>query len=348
MSIFQSLPFTFDCEKSIQVYEQSKLYLEQTDYKERLSSLAWAFHDLLILFPLTDANMFSGYIFPWKDSCEELQISFNLCMFGFYKQAMSSLRSALELGLLSVYWNLNDDGHDVIKSWISSEQDTPRITDIWKKIEEHKNFQAFQKVYDIKSRLLSLNYLHHYVHTKGHRYSNTFGRFKSNCQTFEQQETESWIRSYEEVVTVLVILHLVKFPIGTIRFDYSSKFGIDTPGSGGLDEFQVDRVENVVGSNVFKSIEAIAKVDQFTLDVIKWVKGLPDMTDEGLENQIRNFDKLQIRQVGFDHWLQNERIVNKDFPETTKQKKRFKVLEEWAKENNYEKSKIERCHFNQA
>jgi len=133
-------PFIYDCGRSIQVYEKSQKLIEANGYRYRIAELAWVYHSIGGVIPQTTKNLWSGHFFPWEESWEEIQVSFNPCLFGFYKQAMVSLRSGLELGLLSVYWNLNDDGHKVIQDWLSSREDTPCLGEIWKKLEQHKNF----------------------------------------------------------------------------------------------------------------------------------------------------------------------------------------------------------------
>ncbi|MCJ7435719.1 MAG: hypothetical protein MUO77_19745, partial [Anaerolineales bacterium] len=94
-------PFVYTCDKSIDIFEESKKYVEASDYQTKISNLAWAYHSVGDLIPHTTVNFGSGHFFPWAESWDEIQISFNLCLFGFYKQAMVSLRSGLELGELS-------------------------------------------------------------------------------------------------------------------------------------------------------------------------------------------------------------------------------------------------------
>jgi len=337
-----NLPFSYDCDKSIAVYEQSKAFIEQTGIERDLAEIAWAYHSIGGLIPQTSENFWSGHFFPWQESWEELQISFNLCLFGLYKQAMSSLRSCLELGLLSVYWNLNDDGHTVIQEWLKSRENTPRSSDVWKKLEKHDNFKTFQQRYDIRTRLLALGFLHDYVHTRGHQFSNSIGLFKSNFQTFEQKGFEDWRQAYAEVVIVLSILHLVKFPIGTIKFDYSSKFGIDTPMFGGIDEFQVDRLENFISSQIFQNIEFVAQGDHTVKNIMEWVANLPDMTEEEGEDQIRNFDKRRIEQMGFEEWIKEEQVFRKGLETTHLYTERLNSLKEWATEQGYLRPRHER------
>lgn len=337
------LPFFYTCDKSIEVYEQSKKFIETSEYQEKISNLAWAYHSVGDLIPQTTENFWSGHFFPWVESWEEIQISFNLCLFGLYKQAMVSLRSGLELGLLSVYWNLNDDGHEIIQEWLKSRENTPYFGSVWKKLEQHPNFRFFQQSHDIKTRILNLGFLHDYTHSKGHKFSNSIGLFKSNFQTFEQKGVLLWYEAFEEVVKVLAILHLIKHPIGTVKFDYSEKFGIDIPMFGGLKIHEVNRLEIIIGQEIFDTLKSIAEADDNVENVLEWIFNLPDMTDEDVLEQIMEFDKSTIERQGLEQWLEMEKKlygdrIQKD--EAYKQKVDFLI--QWAKENCYEKPSWER------
>jgi len=178
-------PSTYSNERSMEVYKTSLKFIEVNGLEGRLFDLGLAYQSIGDLIPETTQSLWSGHFFPYSESWDELQVSFVLCLFGLYKQSMVSLRSGLEVGLLSVYWNLHDDGHIVIQQWLKSQEDTPRLSDIWKKLKKNRNFQTFQKLYDIRSRLLKLGFLHDYVHTKGLKFSNKIGLLKPNTQTFE-------------------------------------------------------------------------------------------------------------------------------------------------------------------
>ena len=103
-------PFIWHPDKSVGVYEESKRFLDQSGLEPEITRVGWTYHHVGDLIPHTMENFWSGHFFPWLESWEEIQISCNLALFGFYKQAKVSLRGGLELGLLSVYWNLNDRG----------------------------------------------------------------------------------------------------------------------------------------------------------------------------------------------------------------------------------------------
>ncbi len=331
------LPLIYDCEKSIQTYKESVSFIEKENLKDKISELFWAYYDTGSVIPQTERNFWSGHIFPWDESWQEIQISFNLCLFGFYKQAMVSLRCSLELGLLSVYWNLNDDGHKVIKEWLYSKKDTPYFTEVWQELDQHRNIRIFQKKHDLKDRISKLRFLHNFVHSKGFKYSNQIGLIKSNCQTFQSKGFNMWLSAFEEIVKILSILHLIKYPIGVIKFDYNRKFGIDVPGFGGLDQFQIERIESIVGKKIFAILELIAKNDQEVKKIMKYIKELPDMTKKQVEEQVINFDKEMIKSQGLKIWLRNEESLLKNLKGEERQrlKNRLKYLTNWAKKNRY-------------
>jgi hypothetical protein len=335
--------YIYNCEKSIEVYKKSMKYIDNNEeYLSKIDELGWSYSAVGTLIPHTTENLWSGHFFPWAESWDELQVSFNLCLFGLYKQAMVSLRSGLELGLLSVYWNLNDDGHQIIKEWLKSEKDTPRLDEIWKKLERHRNFHDFQRQCDLKWRLLKLGFLHNYVHSKGYEFSNYFGLSKTNFQTFEYNAFEKWLETYEEVIKVLTVLHLIKYPLGSVKYDYASKFGIDVPSFGGIDEFEVELIEKMIGSELFGIIKQIAEDDERTQAVLKYINEKKDITEDEVQQQIICHDKFMIENMGLEGWLR----MHDSYPDSVKKdenyQKRLKLLTTWAKKQGSEKPKHER------
>jgi len=244
--------------------------------------------------------------------------------------------------LLSVYWNLNDDGHQTVKEWLRSREDTPRMGEIRAKLVKHRNFQEFERGYDLLSHLLSFGYLHNYVHTKGYKFSNRLGMPKSNFQTFEETAFRKWLGSFRDVIVVLSICHLVKYPLGTVRFNYDAKFGIDTPSLGGLRDHQVDRLEELVGPRTFSRIAEIGRGDPHMQETLAWVKSLPDMSEDEVEHQIVEMDKRDIEMYGLENWLENERMSMESVMGIESAaameawEERVAMLTQWAKERGFD------------
>jgi len=110
----------FTPEKSWHVYQLTRDYIARTGAANEIRQLTSAFSLTFYVVPETTEEILSGHTFPWFESFHDLQISFTLAAFGLYKQAHGALRSALDLGLLLVYWNMNDDGHGAFKQWLRS------------------------------------------------------------------------------------------------------------------------------------------------------------------------------------------------------------------------------------
>jgi hypothetical protein len=344
-------PYIYEPDKSIDVYKQTEKYFETNpEIKTRIEELGWIFHTLGMIIPQNFENFWSGHFFPFIEAWEELQVSFTQICFGLYKQAFVSLRSGLELGILSVYFNINDDGHKVVKDWLNSkdvrEADTPRAKMIWKILLSNENIKKFNEKHNIKKTFDELGYLHNYVHTKGAKYSNRMGLLKNNSQTFEIELISKWVKSYSDIISLVSTLHLLKYPISVIRFDYSKKFGIDIPSFGGLEEFNIDKIAKILPEHYLNDIELIAKEDIETQKTINEISSLPDMTEEQIEEQIINLEKMTIEHgEGFEKWLKNQENILKLLGQdkfSTVMKHRIKILENWAKKNDFMKSKLER------
>ncbi|HQV77160.1 MAG TPA: hypothetical protein PK301_01620 [Chitinophagales bacterium] len=348
-------PYIYEPDKSIEVYKETEKYFETNpEIKTRIEELGWIYHTVGMIIPQNFENFWSGHYFPFIDSWEELQVSFTQICFGLYKQAFVSLRSGLELGMLSVYFNINDDGHNAVKEWLQAkekkEADTPFAKTIWKILLQNDNIRKFNEKHDIETVHKNLGYLHNYVHTKGAKHSNRMGLLKSNSQTFEAKLISKWLESYADIISLVSTLHLLKYPISVVRFDYSKKFGIDIPSFGGLEEYNIDKIASILPDNYLEDIEHIAKEDPTTQETIQEISAFPDMTVEQVEEQIINLEKMSIENgEGFTKWLENQERWLKSFGQNEfdeKMKNRIELLRIWATANEFLESKAKRLGWN--
>lgn len=344
-------PYTYEPEKSIEVYKETEKFFESNpELLNRIQELGWIYNTIGMIIPQTSENFWSGHYFPYLDSWEELQVSFTQICFGLYKQAFVSLRSGLELGILSVFFNINDDGHNAVKEWLQAkdnkEADTPSSKTIWNILLQDDNIRKFNEKHDLKKVHENLGYLHNYVHTKGVKHSNRMGLLKSNTQTFEAMIISQWLESYADVISLVSTLHLLKYPISVVRLDYRIKFGIDIPNFGGLEEYDIDKIASILPDKYLKDIELLAKNDPTTQKIIQEINAIPDMTEGQVEEQIIDFDKMLIEDgVGFIGWLENKEQLLKDCGQNEfdeKMKKRIELLRIWSAENGFLESKAKR------
>jgi len=291
--------------------------------------------------PHTVESFWSGHFIPAIESLAEAEVSCNLALCGYYKQAMTSLRGVLELGLLSVYWNVGDDGHVIIKRWLHSQEDTPRPSEIWARLSTHHGLAQFCEAYDLSTRIKELfGDLSNFVHSRGRLYSNDYWHPDhgfSVGQALSEERIAKWIQTYREIVWVILGLHMAKYPIATIRYEWSRKFGIDVPSFGGLSAPEVDMAEAFLGVDVFRLLQEIAKADTHTTELMQWIKSKPDMTEDAVEQQIRKMDMSDIEHKGFEAWEMQERKLYGSLPDGLPDvvEHRIQELHMWAEENGY-------------
>jgi hypothetical protein len=354
-------PYIYEPDKSIDVLKKTYDFLESDkQVKSKIESLGWIYHEVGNIIPQTMENLWSGHSFPFNESWNDLQISCTLSFFGLYKQAFVSLRSGLELGLLSVYYNINDDGHKTVRDWLksknTSDANTPRTEKIWTILLSNKNIRTFNEKFDLRTRFNNLNFLNNYVHTKGNKYSNSFGGIKGNSQTFEEDMLNEWLISYEQIIIIIATMHLLKYPLAVIEFNYFRKFGIDMPNFGGLEKSKIEQIASILPEGYMEEIKNIARDDVQTQKTFDTIASMPDLTDDEIEEQIIKIEKITIEHGdGFIEWEKRQyklikdifQFNNVDYPSGYEKTilNRIKILRNWAQENHFLDSKAKRLDW---
>jgi hypothetical protein len=82
--------------------------------------------------------------------------------------------------------------------------------------------------------------------------------------------------------------------------------------------------------------------DKKTQEVIEHITKLPNMTDDEVEEQIRDIAKIEIEISGLDCWLKTQEAMMKVVSDISSMKKRIEDLSAWAKEKGFEKPPQER------
>ncbi|MEN6576719.1 MAG: hypothetical protein ABFD90_10275 [Phycisphaerales bacterium] len=359
MPLFDSPLVSHSLEKISETHARSAEFAKESGCAEEIVKFVGLYQWISQQFPHTHKSQFSGHFFPWVECYEEMRVSCTLCLMGFYKQAMVSLRASLELGILSVYWNLDDMGHETIQAWLRSETDTPWRKEIWERLNSHKNFRLLQEKYDIGQEFRELSgVLDDYVHSKGAKHCNAVG-VRTGHKEFEPLGFRTWYTALERVTKLIMILHLTKYPIGVVKYDWHKKFGVDIPMFGGLEPHAVDALMDLIGEDVFTILQSIAEADEDTQRIMQWVQNRPEMTDEDIENQVVKFAKLEIQagggfKTGLAPWLRMRESLYDQVKEnlSTEQKEHeHRVLDrimQWARECGYDLAQGEREMFVEA
>jgi hypothetical protein len=107
--------------------------------------------------------------------------------------------------------------------------------------------------------------------------------------TFEQESNETlfgrWCQAFQECIQLTGILHLLRFPIASLRYDFIKKFGSynKSPFCGGLfGDFQGDLIR-LLGQEKLSFIQEIARNDDETVELLEWLDSHPDLSQEEID-----------------------------------------------------------------
>ncbi len=317
------------------------LYLDNhPDLAQDTERFNGIFSILADLIPWLGQNSFSGHDFPMYEASLDIENARHLCFQGFYKPAFIALRNALELGLLSVYWNYDDEAHSRIKSWIAGNVKTPHKNAIIKVVLTVPNIQKYVDKHDLKSEIEDLySNLDKYAHTRGRKYSS-LDHSRANFNQFIDTSFIKWFKLFKRVVKVVSIVHILKYPVALQETPREEKFGINGPIGLFIEPGQSDQLKNIFDENTLSLLQKISSEDENTKYLLEWFNSHPDLTEEQFMQQLYEFDQFLIETNGWNSWSVNEfemirRAKEKDPEFYERQMKKMEALEKWAKENDF-------------
>lgn len=326
--------------------ESNEYLASHPEIREKIEECNWIFRWLFNLIPETLDNFWSGHVFPMTEAEYELECSIVFCKLGFYKHSIGALRNVLELGLLSVYWDIDNRSHVDIQNWLRSMESTPFRKRVFNRLRTNANIKAFDDKQDIfeKTKVLYTR-LSDFSHTKGFNYSSRqLNKHHSNVSSFNEASLVKWLGLMKDVVETVTIFHVLKYPLGLQCTPIEDKFGLNGPMGSFLEPCQVRRIKKIISEKLLGDLQEISDNDPDTIEAVKWVNSQPDISETEFRTQIEKQDKNWIEMQGFDQWLRNEKKLyanlRKNNPERYDEKKKyFKRLRAWAKENNFLSSK---------
>lgn len=266
--------------------------------------------------PKYDAtDFFSGEDFSLMESFEELEVSYELFKLGFYKQAYISLRTALDIGLLSIYWaNAGNEEKD-FHMWLKSKIDSPyKNNKFWKILFSNKYIKKFEENFNIKDAIKSFD-LSNYVHTKGRKYSNRINHAENNNKNSLIDKFIAWIVYFTEIIRILEVLHILQYPTLTIR--YSTDFLLKKFGSynkipifGGGYGGEMTIVPSFINKKEKLFIQNMIKENEEVKYIHEWLNNLPDLDDDEIQKIIIDDQKFSIvHGSGYNKWLESIREI---------------------------------------
>lgn len=280
-------------EKIEEVYKKSEEYLEKNnDLQEEIAAYLWAYYEVSDLVPQTVENLWSGHIFPFSESYYELENSFEFCKQGFYRHSLFAIRCTLELAVLGICFDKNNQSHIDVQKWLRSEEQTPWFRKSLNRIFKINYFSQFNNEFPLQNEIKDIySLLSDYVHSRGYHYSTT-GQSISNFNQFNESSLLRYADLMKKVVRDIVIMMLLKYPIGMQNLPISDKFGLNSPAGGFLDEPSRRAVLDILDDKTKKVLQRISNNDSRVKEIVKQILAMPDLNEEQLKKQREEWDRL--------------------------------------------------------
>lgn len=266
-------------------YATSLQYLEEHgELREKIANALLAYHEIGSLIPQTTTNVLSGHYLPYSESYLELESSLQLCMEGFYKYAFMALRSVLELGILGVYFAVDDREHEEVRPWLASQ------TKIWfkkalKRIKRLDNYEKFDNRFGLSSRIeTTYDSMCAFVHTRGYLHTSQ-GIAGSNCNKFSIKSFNRYCEVMPSAVSDVIIVLLLKYPIGMQPLPLFEKFGLNAPVGGLLESAEVEAINAILRPEERDFLKQLSDNDPIVRRIKEQIESMPDISKEELKRQ---------------------------------------------------------------
>jgi len=285
-----------DHKKVEEVYNKCEEYLEtHRDLRDEIATYLWAYYEIGDLIPETVDRVCSGHFFPYSESYYELENSLELCKQGFYRHSLFALRCVLELGVIGLYFDKDDQAHIDVQAWLRSKDLTPHFRNSLQRLFELEYFRRFNDIFSLQQEVKNVySSLSDYVHIRGLCYSNT-GQTRSNFNQFSESSLRRYIEYMKKVVKSIVIMMLLKYPIGMQDLPLWEKFGLNQPTGGFLDESSRPAVLSILDNETKEFLQNISINDPTTNEIVRHILAMPDLTEEQLRLQSAEWNEMMER-----------------------------------------------------
>lgn len=281
-------------------YAESLRYLlDKPELLKQIATHLGAYNQIGSVIPQTIENFGSGHYFPHTESYYEIEASYEFALQGFYRYSLIALRLVLELGLLGVYFSVDDNDLIEIRPWITSKEQTPRRKEIFKKLLKLPNFQIFDKKFQLQNRVLdTFDKLDGYTHTRGYKFSSSKLLNHANFNRFESQSLQRYCDLMFSVTKDLIVVLLLKHPLGMQRLPLDEKFGMDGPVGGFLQDHEVEFITSIIQPNERDLLQELSDNDVNVQKTVEFINNLPDLTDEQWKKQSQEWDEFMKNNDG--------------------------------------------------
>jgi hypothetical protein len=256
----------------------------------------FVFTDLLDA-PRSECNsVMRVWFFPWVEIQNELNEALNHLLGSGYKAALDNYRRALELAISGTYFAQARVPEKEGKAWLRSEARSPHFSNTLAKLLAGERFKVLDEMIQWRESTQQLyRSLCDSIHIRGTKSGRAqlqpshlgfMGMWlREHSDTHLARSADQFIKVVQHIATVAVLEN----PILMFGVELDSKFGINPPMCGYFSEHQAQRLGRVLPEDWKHSMLELAEKDEEVQQVRQWLADLPELTQEELAEQVREF-----------------------------------------------------------
>lgn len=236
------------------------------------------------------------WLFPTKEASAELNESLNRTINASYKAAYDNLRRALEIMIIGCSFAQQNVGLLQAQEWLNSEHETPLFSRAIESLLQDKRIKKLEQdtfwITQLKNFYFDLSEI---VHVRGEQYSSEIlqpAMYSYNGIAAPQlslrnlhKVLDTVILTAQHICTSATIIN----PILLVGLPLEKKYGIDASLSGFFNESQSILLWQLLLPDTKSFFEELIKNDNEIISIAEFVNDLPDITEQELDKQIKDF-----------------------------------------------------------
>jgi hypothetical protein len=144
-------------------------------------------------------------------------------------------------------------------------------------------------IYWIQCDIFSSDYLP-YQHITQHKKFSSTSQTESNFNRFNEKAIHEYLNNMFLVIEYLIVLMLIKYPIGMKSLPLFEKLGFNSLAGGFLD-YQTIYIKSILNDEQLTFLEDISDNNPDVKKIVDEIEALSDISTEELQKQREYFDE---------------------------------------------------------
>lgn len=236
------------------------------------------------------------WLFPVRETHNELDLALTASLTGMYKSVSDHLRRAIEITIVGCYFLMEHVSEEDARSWLRSKSETPPFSRTIRGIERNRRFSGLEAFSGWLTELKRFYWnLCDAIHVRGTCYSlDTMQPSFFVCNgvrtlSFSEEHLSQCLDNYILAVRHTAVCLAAENPILLVGLPIEEKFGINGPMPGYFVDQQANILWDLLLDSTVPFFKHYIETDEEIGAIREGFQGLPDISEEELEQQLEEF-----------------------------------------------------------